>query len=143
MSNRAKSGQEYAASARAAPGLLNLSEPLASISVFHLTPATRDSLRRNTLSVNAYPTAHGGLVYIGASCHRTPVEPDLSRVVATARHAGLHWLLFDEESPVVRDLPVYDAATPMASVSNPSVSSHQHADIRHPLGKTTDAAAGI
>lgn len=85
-----------------------LAETFASISLWHLCPATRELLRRNALSVNAYPTEFGGLVFVGSPRQRIPVERDLNGVTELAERAGIAWLLFDIEAPVIDDLPVFD-----------------------------------
>nr|WP_111878877.1 hypothetical protein [Paracidovorax anthurii] len=84
-----------------------LAERIASVSLWHLQPATRALLRRNALSVHAYPTEFGGLVFIGVPRQRAPAEHDLDMVTAAAEHAGVAWLLFDAEAPVVAGLPLY------------------------------------
>lgn len=45
--------------------LLQFSEPLAAISIRHLTRDSRLKLASNALSVNAYPDDCGGFVYVG------------------------------------------------------------------------------
>ena len=87
--------------------LRKLAEPLASVSLWHLRPSTRELLFRNALSINAYPTALGGLVYVGTPRQRIPVEPDLEAVTQVAEQAGIVWLLFDAEAPTVEGLPVF------------------------------------
>jgi len=49
-----------------AAALLQLSEPLAALSITHLTTDTRQKLAADDLSVNAYPNDYGGFVYVGA-----------------------------------------------------------------------------
>lgn len=44
--------------------LLQLAEPLVALSITHLTPATRAKLAADDLSINAYPSDYGGLVYV-------------------------------------------------------------------------------
>lgn len=87
--------------------LRKLAETLASVSLWHLCPATRELLRRNALSVNAYPTEFGGLVFVGSPRQRIPAETDLNGVTELAELAGIAWLLFDIEAPVIDDLPVF------------------------------------
>lgn len=87
--------------------LRELAEPLASVSLWHLHPATRDLLRRNALSVNAYPTELGGLVFVGSPRQRIPVECDLEMITRLAEQSGITWLLFDVEAPAVEGLPVF------------------------------------
>lgn len=92
------------------PRLRELGETLVSLSLRHLHPATRDRLRRNALSVNAYPTDFGGFVFVGSPRQRIPVEADLEVVTGFAEQAGVSWLLFDAEAPLVDGLPVFPAA---------------------------------
>ena len=49
-----------------ATGLRQQAEMLASLSLKHLSSATRNKLADDDLSVNAYPTDCGGFVYVGA-----------------------------------------------------------------------------
>lgn len=93
--------------------LQELAEPLLALSLSHLHPCTRRKLRTNALSVNTYPTEFGGLVYIGLPRHRVPTESDLAQITMAAERAGIHWLLFDAESPVVDGLPVFEPHEPM------------------------------
>lgn len=83
-------------------------EPLAALSSSHLTPATREKLIGNDLSVNAYPTAHGGFVYVGSPRYDIPMETDLAAVFEVAELAGIVWLKFDADSAVIDGLPVFD-----------------------------------
>jgi hypothetical protein len=99
--------EEDIASASRVARLSELTEPLAAVSLSHLQPATRDRLRRNALSINAYPTADGGLVFVGSPRHRIPAEHDLASITKLAEEAGIAWLLFDAEAPVVAGLPVF------------------------------------
>lgn len=87
--------------------LRELAEPLVALSSSHLHPATRVLLQRNALSVNAYPTELGGLVYVGAPRQRIPAEHDLGLITEFAEQAGIVWLLFDAEAPVVTGLPTF------------------------------------
>ena len=43
-------------------------ESLASLSISHLSRSTRLKLADDELSVNAYPTDCGGVIYVGAPC---------------------------------------------------------------------------
>ncbi|WP_406625182.1 hypothetical protein [Acidovorax sp. SDU_ACID1] len=88
--------------------LRQLAEPLVSLSSSHLHPATRALLRRNALSVNAYPTEFGGLVYVGAPRQRVPAEHELDVITELAERAGIVWLLFDAEAPVLTGLATFD-----------------------------------
>ena len=51
-------------------------EPLAALSISHLSSSTRLKLADDDLSVNAYPTDAGGFVYVGIPRYRVPAEPD-------------------------------------------------------------------
>lgn len=87
--------------------LRELAEPLAALSIAHLTPATRQKLLDDHLSVNAYPTDFGGFVFVGAPRHRIPAEGDLASIFEVAEQAGIVWLKFDSEAVVVDGLPVF------------------------------------
>lgn len=82
-------------------------ETLAALSVRHLTPGTRDKLRRNELSVNAYPLQEGGFVYVGIPKYDTPLERDLAHLFELAETAGVAWLKFDADAAVIDGLPVH------------------------------------
>lgn len=82
-------------------------EPLAALSLFHLTPATRQRLQEDDLSVNAYPTNSGGFVFVGAPRYRLPAESDLASIFEAAEQAGIVWLKFDSEAPVIDGLQVF------------------------------------
>jgi hypothetical protein len=69
--------------------LLQLAEPLAALSITHLTPSTRQKLAADDLSVNAYPNEYGGFVYVGAPRYSV-------------------WLKFDSDAAIVDGLPVFD-----------------------------------
>ena len=92
--------------------LRELAKPLAALSMSHLTPATRQKLLENELSVNAYPTDYGGFVFVGTPCYRRPAESDLASIFDTAEQAGVAWLFFDAEAPLLDGLPVFTAAQP-------------------------------
>lgn len=92
--------------------LRELAEPLAALSLTHLTPATRQKLREDDLSVNAYPTEFGGLVFVGAPRHRLPSESDLATIFQAAEDAGIVWLKFDCEAPTVEGLPTFAPQEP-------------------------------
>ena len=59
------------------------------------------------MSVNAYPTGFGGLVFVGVPRHQIPSEADLALLFETAEQAGIVWLLFDNEGAVIDGLPVF------------------------------------
>lgn len=83
-------------------------ESLASLSISHLSPSTRLKLADDELSVNAYPTDSGGVIYVGAPCYRIPAEADLAAIFMVAEQAGIAWLKFDSEAAVIDGLPVFD-----------------------------------
>ncbi|MDE2298438.1 MAG: hypothetical protein KGK18_09740 [Burkholderiales bacterium] len=91
-----------------AANLLQLSEPLAALSITHLTAATRQKLAADDLSVNAYPNDYGGFVYVGAPSYNVPAESDLAVIFKVAEQAGIVWLKFDSDAAVVDGLPVFD-----------------------------------
>ena len=94
--------------------LRTLAEPLAAISLSHLSLNTRLKLADDELSVNAYPTDCGGILYVGAPRYRIPVEADLAAIFEVAEQAGVVWLKFDSEATVIEGLPVYDRSAPDA-----------------------------
>ena len=87
--------------------LRQLAEPLTALSVAHLTSLTRQKLFVNDLSVNAYPTAYGGFVYVGSPPYDFPTETDLAAVFEAAEQAGIVWLKFDVDAAVIDGLPVF------------------------------------
>ena len=92
--------------------LRGLAEPLAALSLTHLTPTTRQKLHADDLSVNAYPTDFGGFVYVGSPRYRMPAESDLAKIFEAAEQAGIVWLKFDNEAAVINDLPVFEIQDP-------------------------------
>ena len=89
-----------------ATGLRQQAEMLASLSLKHLSPATRNKLADDD------PTDCGGFVYVGAPKYRVPSEPDLAMLFEVAESAGVAWLMFDREAAVIDGLPVFDSAEP-------------------------------
>ena len=87
-------------------------ESLASLSISHLSTSTRLKLADGELSVNAYPTDCGGLIYVGAPRYRIPTEADLATIFEVAEQAGIVWLKFDGEAAVIDGLPVFDMSGP-------------------------------
>ena len=87
-------------------------EPLAALSISHLSPSTRLKLADDDLSVNAYPTDCGGIIYVGAPRYRMPTEADLATIFEVAERAGIVWLKFDSEAAVIDGLPVFDMSGP-------------------------------
>ena len=83
-------------------------EPLVALSSAHLTAATRQKLMGNDLSVNAYPTGHGGVIYVGSPRYEIPTEADLAVVFEVAELAGVVWLKFDPDAAIIDGLPVFD-----------------------------------
>lgn len=90
--------------------LHELAESLATLSLSHLTPTTRLKLQEDELSVNAYPAGCGGFVFVGVPRHRLPAESDLATIFEAAELAGVAWLFFDAEAPVIDGLPVFAAS---------------------------------
>lgn len=88
--------------------LLEQAEPLAALSVSHLSAATRRKLVADELSVNAYPTDDGGFVYVGAPRYDIPAETDLAAIFELAEHAGVVWLKFDAHAAVIDGLAVFN-----------------------------------
>ncbi|EER62134.1 conserved hypothetical protein [Acidovorax delafieldii 2AN] len=93
--------------------LCELAEPLAALSLTHLTLATRQKLREDDLSVNAYPTDFGGFVFVGSPRYRLPTEPDLAAIFELAEQAGIAWLKFDSEAPIIEGLPTFGSQAPV------------------------------
>ena len=89
-------------------------EPLAALSILHLSPSTRQKLADDELSVNAYPTDCGGVIYVGAPRYRMPTEADLAVIFEVAEQAGIVWLNFDSDAAVIDDLPVFEVSEPEA-----------------------------
>ena len=87
-------------------------ELLASLSISHLSSSTRLKLADDELSVNAYPTDCGGIIYVGAPRYRMPTEADLATIFEVAEQAGIVWLKFDSEAAVIDGLPVFDMSGP-------------------------------
>lgn len=88
--------------------LRTLAEPLAEISLSHLSSNTRLKLADNDLSVNAYPTDCGGIVFVGAPRLRIPTEADLAAIFEIAELAGIVWLKFDSEAAIIDGLPIFE-----------------------------------
>ena len=93
--------------------LLQLAEPLAALSITHLTPSTRQKLAANDLSVNAYPNEYGGFVYVGAPRYSVPAEADLATIFEVAENAGIVWLKFDSDAAIVDGLPIFEETDPL------------------------------
>ena len=87
-------------------------ESLSSLSISHLSSSTRLKLADGELSVNAYPTDCGGIIYVGAPRYRMPTEADLATIFEVAEQAGIVWLKFDGEAAVIDGLPVFDMSGP-------------------------------
>ena len=83
-------------------------EPLAALSLSHLSSSTRRKLANDALSVNAYPTDCGGIVYVGAPRYRIPAESDLAAIFEIAEQAGIVWLKFDSDAAVIDDLLIFE-----------------------------------
>jgi hypothetical protein len=87
--------------------LLELVEPLAALSICHLTATTRQKLAHDDLSVNVYPNDYGGFVYVGSPPYTVPAESDMAMIFEVARLAGIVWLKFDSDAAIVDGLPVF------------------------------------
>lgn len=87
-------------------------EPLAALSLSHLSSSTRLKLANDELSVNAYPTDCGGIVFVGAPRHRIPIEAELAAIFEVAELAGIVWLKFDSEAAVIDGLPIFEMPDP-------------------------------
>jgi hypothetical protein len=88
-------------------------EPLAALSISHLSPSTRlkladdesvgqclsDRLRRHPLRRRT-------------PCHRIPTEADLAAIFEVAELAGVVWLNFDSEAAVIDGLPIFEMPDP-------------------------------
>jgi len=83
-------------------------ESLVALSSMHLTPHTRQKLVADDLSVNTYPTEHGGFVFIGSPRYQFPQEPDLAMIFEAAERAGIVWLKFDSDAAVIDGLPLFE-----------------------------------
>ena len=93
--------------------LLQLAEPLVALSITHLTQATRAKLAADDLSINAYPSGYGGLVFVGAPPYRLPAEADLAAIFEAAAKAGIVWLKFDSDAAIVDGLPIFEETDPL------------------------------
>ncbi len=82
-------------------------EPLAAVSALHLCAQTRAALSEGMLSIATYPNEYGGFVYVGPRDENAPTEPDLAVVLELAVRAGVVWLKFDCDAPIVDGLTVY------------------------------------
>lgn len=87
-------------------------EPLAALSLSHLSPTTRQKLLDDDLSVNAYPTAFGGFVFVSTPRYSLPAETDLALIFEAAEQAGIVWLKFDREAAVIEGLLVFEPEKP-------------------------------
>jgi hypothetical protein len=92
--------------------LRELAEPLAALSISHLSSDTRRKLAEDHLSVNAYPSEFGGFVFVGAPRYRIPAEPDLAAIFEAAELAGIVWLKFDSDAAIVDGLQVHGDGDP-------------------------------
>jgi hypothetical protein len=88
--------------------LLQQAEPLASLSISHLTPASRRKLAEGRLSVHSYPNDYGGFVYVGVRGDNLPEEADLLVIFDVAMRTELIWLKFDADAAVIDGLPVFE-----------------------------------
>ena len=88
--------------------LLRQAEPLASLSISHLTPASRCKLAEGRLSVHAYPNDYGGFIYVGVRGDNRPEETDLLAIFEVAMRAELIWLKFDADAAIIDGLPIFE-----------------------------------
>lgn len=93
--------------------LLELVEPLAALSICHLTAATRQKPANDDLSVNVYPNDYGGFVYVGAPPYTVPAETDMAMIFEAAGLAGIVWLKFDSDAAIVDGLPIFEETDPL------------------------------
>ena len=93
--------------------LLELVEPLAALSICHLTATTRQKLANDNRSVNVYPHDYGGFVYVGAPPSTVPAESDMAMIFEAARLAGIVWLKFDSDAAIVDGLPIFEDTAPL------------------------------
>lgn len=93
--------------------LLDLVEPLAALSICHLTATTRQKLANDDLSVNVYPNDYGGFVYVGSPPYTVPAESDMAVIFEAARLAGIVWLKFDSDAAIVDGLPIFEETAPL------------------------------
>ena len=91
--------------------LLQQAEPLAALSITHLTASTRQKLANDDLSVIVYRNEYGGFVYVGAPRLSVPTEADLAAIFDVAGQAGIVWLKFDSDAAAVKGLPVFEGET--------------------------------
>ncbi len=89
-------------------------ERLSVLSLRHLSAETQRKLAHDLLSVNAYPLACGGLVYVGQPVYRRPAETDLAALFNAAEAAQVSWLMFDRDVGPTNGLAVYTDADPLA-----------------------------
>lgn len=97
---------------RPVEGQRHQAEPLAALSIKHLSDATRVKLAEDELSVNAYPTECRGFVFVGKPRYRVPAETDLATIFEAAEQAGIVWLMFDLDAAAIDGLPVFDGEAP-------------------------------
>jgi len=97
-----------------AKNLLQHAEPLAALSITHLTVSTRQKLAADDLSVNAYPNEYGGFVFVGAPRYSVPTEADLAAIFDVAEQAGIVWLKFDSDAAGIDGLPIYEGEDPIS-----------------------------
>lgn len=97
-----------------AKNLLQHVEPMAALSITHLTASTRQKLAADDLSVNAYPNEYGGFVYVGVPRYSVPTEADLAAIFDVAEQAGIVWLKFDSDAAGIDGLPIYEGESPIS-----------------------------
>ncbi len=82
-------------------------EPMASLSLSHLSPTSRRKLASGSLSVHAYANDYGGFVHVGGIGAHMPEEPDLFLLAEVAQLAKVVWLKFDDCAEIIDGLPVF------------------------------------
>lgn len=87
--------------------LLARIEPMATLSITHLSKTTRRKLAMDSLSVASYPNKYGGFVFVGGTASDMPQEADLFAIAEVAQLANLVWLKFDRDGAVIKGLPVF------------------------------------
>jgi hypothetical protein len=88
--------------------LLDHAEAMIALSAEHLHPDSRQRLADGALSVLAYPNEYGGFVYVGEAGASDPSEPELASIFEITRIAGIVWIKFDRDTPVVEGLSSFD-----------------------------------
>lgn len=88
--------------------VLSHAEPTVALATAHLHPDHRQRLADGTLSVLTYPNKHGGFVYVGEAGDNDAAEPELAAIFEIVRGAGIVWIKFDRDIPVIEGLPTFE-----------------------------------